>query len=237
MADRKCLIVDSMHPSLFPLLGDIGWQGDYEPEITPDQIKDRIGNYQGLIVRSKTIVNQSLLGDRPSIRFVARAGAGVDNLDLEFLSSRNISVVHAAEGNRDAVGEFTVGLLISLLRNIPKSNAEVSRFTWDREGNRGTEVMGKTIGLIGYGNMGRAFASRIAAFGCKVLAYDKYKSRFADNFCREATMEQIYAEADILSLHIPLSAETRMMVNADYLNRFAKNIVLLNTARGEIVRL
>jgi D-3-phosphoglycerate dehydrogenase / 2-oxoglutarate reductase len=237
MLSRKCLIVDPVHPSLFPLLGEIGWDVVYEPDLTREEIRERVKGFDGLIIRSKTIVNADLLGEEPTIRFVARAGAGVDNLDQEFLISKNIALVHAAEGNRDAVGEFTVGLLLSLLRNIPKSNREVGQFTWDREGNRGEEIMGKTIGLIGYGNMGKATAGRLAGFGCKILAYDKYKSRFADNSCREATMEDIYREADVLSLHIPLTNETRMMVDTAYLNRFAKNIVLINTARGEIVKL
>jgi D-3-phosphoglycerate dehydrogenase / 2-oxoglutarate reductase len=234
---RKCLIVDSMHESIFPLLSGIGWEGVYEPNLTADQIRTRLLGYEGLIIRSKTLVNESLLGESPTIRFVGRAGAGVDNLDLKFLASKNIAVIHAAEGNRDAVGEFAVGLLISLLRNIPKSHHEVSAFIWEREGNRGQEVMGKSISLIGYGNMGRAFARRLSGFGCKILAYDKYKTRFTDDFCTEATMEEIFAQSDVLSLHVPLTVETKAMVNRDYINRFAKNIIILNTARGEIVPL
>jgi len=234
---RKCLIVDPMHPSLFQLLAEIGWEPVYRPEVNADEIEQMARGCEGMIIRSKAIVNGELLGDNPTIRFVARAGAGMDNLDLKYLSSKNITVIHAAEGNRDAVAEFAVGLLISLLRNIPKANQEVAGFVWDREGNRGEEIMGKTIGIIGYGNMGRAFANRLTGFGCKVLAYDKYKSRFGDNFCREATMEDIYLESDVLSLHIPLTEETRLMVNSEYLKRFAKNIILVNTARGEIVSL
>jgi D-3-phosphoglycerate dehydrogenase len=153
------------------------------------------------------------------------------------LREKGIAVLHAAEGNRDAVGEFTVAALLSLLRNIPKADNEVRKNIWDREGNRGEELMGKTVGLIGYGNMGKAFAKRLSGFACKILAYDKYKKSFADDFCKEADMEAVYAESDILSLHIPLTAETRMMVNLDYLKRFRKNIILLNTARGELVPL
>lgn len=233
----KCLIVDSMHESLFPLLEKIGWEFEYKPEILREEIRQQHTGYDGMIIRSKTIVNRDLLGETPTIQFIGRAGAGIDNLDLDFLNAKKIAVIHAAEGNRDAVGEFTLGLLLSLLRNIPKANKEVSMFKWEREGNRGEEIMGKTISLIGYGNMGQAFARRLSGFGCKILAYDKYKSRFTDNFCAEARMEQIFSETDVLSLHIPLTTETRMMVNHDYLNRFVKNIVLINTARGEIVSL
>jgi D-3-phosphoglycerate dehydrogenase / 2-oxoglutarate reductase len=237
MPSKKCLIVDSMHASLFSLFEQTGWEIDYQPEITRSEIKKILHNYQGLIVRSKTQVDRDLLGESPSLRFVGRAGAGLDNLDQEFLKSKQIRVVHAAVGNRDAVGEFTVGLLLSLLRNIPKSDAEVRGMIWDREGNRGEEINGKTIGVIGYGNMGRSFAKRLSGFGCKILAYDKYKQGFGNEHCNEAQMDQIFREADVLSLHIPLTSETRNLVNADYIKRFQKNIILVNTARGEIVPL
>ena len=232
---KKCLIVDRMHESLFPMLKEIGWECDYKPELSRSEIKNIHHEYTGLIVRSKTQVDQDLLGDSPTIKFVGRAGAGLDNLDLEYLTRKKIQVLHAAEGNRDAVGEYTVGILLSLLRNISKADHEVRSFIWNREANRGMEIMDKTIGIIGYGNMGKAFAKRLSGFGCKVLAYDKYKTGYSDSFGEESNMERICQDADILSLHIPLTAETRKMVNHEYLTRFSKNIVLINTSRGEIV--
>ena len=235
MMKKKCLIVDRVHESLFPMLEEIGWEFDYKPDVSRAELKTIHEQYSGLIVRSKTQINQDLLGDTPTIKFVARAGAGLDNLDLEYLTRKKIHVLHAAEGNRDAVGEHTVGILLSLLRNISKADKEVRAFTWNREANRGAEIMGKTIGIIGYGNMGQGFAKRLSGFGCKVLAYDKYKTGFSDSVCEQADMDRIYGEVDILSLHIPLTLETRKMVNGDYLNRFSKNIVLINTSRGEIV--
>src|SRR5690606_18607707 len=171
----------------------------------------------------------------PTLRFVGRAGAGIDNLDLPYLVEKNIAVIHAAEGNRDAVGEFTVGALLSMLRNIPRAHQEVINGIWLRESNRGEEIMGKTIGIIGFGNMGQAFARRLTGFGCKILVYDKYKHGFTNEFWREADMRQIFEETDILSLHIPLTHETRAMVNTHYLSQFKKKIILVNTARGEIV--
>jgi D-3-phosphoglycerate dehydrogenase / 2-oxoglutarate reductase len=237
MTEKKCLIIDPMHSSLFNMLKEIGWQYDYLPDISRTEIKEKLAGYTGLIVRSKTQIDQDLLGENPTLKFIGRAGAGIDNLDLPFIQRKGISVFHAAEGNRDAVGEFTVGLLLSLMRNIPRADHEVKTGVWEREGNRGVEIMGKTIGIIGYGNMGKAFAKRLAGFGCKILAYDKYKTGFTDDYCYEADMENIYRQADILSLHIPLTDETRMMVNHTYLQRFKKNIILLNTARGEIVPL
>lgn len=232
---KKCLIVDHVHESLFPLLKEIGWEADYKPELSRSEFKKIHHEYSGLIVRSKTKIDRDLLGENPTLKFIGRAGAGLDNLDLEYLSEKKIHVLHAGEGNRDAVGEHTIGILLSLLRNISKADQEVRSFTWNREANRGSEIMDKTIGIIGYGNMGRAFAKRLSGFGCKVLAYDKYKTSFSDSFCEEADMNRIYQEVDILSLHIPLTAETQKMVNRDYLTRFSKNIVLINTSRGEIV--
>jgi D-3-phosphoglycerate dehydrogenase len=135
------------------------------------------------------------------------------------------------------VGEYAVGTLLSLLRNIPRADREVRNFIWNREASRGEEIMGKTIGIIGYGNMGQAFARKLSGFQCNVLAYDKYKSGFSDSFCREASMDRIAAESDILSLHIPLTPETRSLVTREYFNRFKKEIILINTARGEIVPL
>ena len=234
---KKCLVVDPMHESLFGMLEALGWQVDYHPSITRNEIRDRHTGYHGMIIRSKTVVDRDLLGERPTLRFVGRAGAGLDNVDQDYMAEKNIHVLHAAEGNRDAVGEFTVGALLSLLRNIPRANQEVINGVWLRESNRGAEIMGKTISIIGFGNMGQAFATRLAGFGCKILVYDKYKHGFTNEFWQEADMRQIYEETDILSLHIPLTDETRAMVNTTYLSQFKKKIILLNTARGEIIPL
>ena len=234
---KKCLVVDLMHDSLHGMLQAEGWQVDYHPTITRGEIREKHHGYHGMIIRSKTIVDRDLLGDHPTVRFIGRAGAGLDNLDLAYLAEKNIQVVHAAEGNRDAVGEFTVGALLSLLRHIPRAHQEVANGVWLRENNRGSEIMDKTIGIIGFGNMGQAFARRLTGFGCKILVYDKYKHGFTNEFWREADMDQIFAETDILSLHVPLTDETRAMVNIHYLSQFKKKIVLLNTARGEIIPL
>ncbi|HEY0742198.1 MAG TPA: NAD(P)-dependent oxidoreductase [Chryseosolibacter sp.] len=237
MKRKKCLIIDSMHPSLFSMLENIGWEYDYKPDISVNEIKTILPGYDGLIVRSKTTVDCDLLGNSPTVRFVGRAGAGVDNVDVDYLKEKNIQIIHAAEGNRDAVGEFTIGLLLALMRNIPRADNQVRNYVWDREGNRGEELNGKTVALIGYGNMGQAFAKRLTGFGCKVLAFDKYKSGYASIICEEVRMEMIFEQADILSLHIPLTAETRRMVDTHYLNCFKKSVIVLNTARGEIVSL
>ncbi len=237
MRKPVCLVIDSMHESLFEMMSEIGWDIDYKPDITREEVRQIHHNYQGLIVRSKTIIDRDLLGDSPTVKFIGRAGAGLDNLELDFLTAHGIHVVHASEGNRDAVGEFAVGGLLSLLRNIPRADKEVREKVWDREGNRGEEIMDKTIGIIGYGNMGQAFARRLSGFGCNVLAYDKYKINYSDQYARAVSLESIYSESDILSLHIPLTAETRNMVNSAFIERFRKEFILVNTARGEIVSL
>lgn len=232
-----CLVIDPMHESLFSMLEEIGWRVDYRPAITREEIKSLRDEYTGLIVRGKTFMDEDLLGTLTGIRFVARAGAGLDNLDLAYMTKKNIHVLHASEGNRDAVGEYAIGALLSLMRNIPRADAEVKDFIWKREENRGEEIMGKTIGIIGYGNMGQAFAKRLSGFGCNVLAFDKYKTGFTNQFCTEASMETVEREADILSLHIPLTEETKFLVGKNYFKRFKKRIILVNTARGEIVSL
>ncbi|MEO5980315.1 MAG: NAD(P)-dependent oxidoreductase [Chryseolinea sp.] len=233
----KCLVIDNMHESLFPMLTDIGWGYDYQPTITRDGVRSILHGYDGIIVRSKTIIDKDLLGDDPTIKFVGRAGAGLDILDLVYLASKGIYVLHASEGNRDAVGEFAVGGLLSLMRNIPRADQQVKEMIWNREMNRGEEIMGKTVGIIGYGNMGHAFAKRLRGFECTVLAFDKYRVSYEDSACKASEMTRVFEESDIVSLHIPLTPETRGMVNKEYLKSFKKRIILINTARGEIVSL
>jgi D-3-phosphoglycerate dehydrogenase / 2-oxoglutarate reductase len=234
---RQCLIIDPMHESIFEMLISMGWQGVDVSSKSIEEIKPIINSYDGLFVRTRTRIDQQLLGHAPSLKFIARAGAGQDNIDLDFLKKHNIPVVHASEGNRDAVGEHTLGILLSLLRNIPKTDAEVRSGIWLREENRGTELMGKTVGIIGYGNMGQAFAKRLSGFECGVLAYDKYKKGFSDKYAKEVSLDELYERTDILSLHVPLTSETLGMVSNEFLQRFTKPVILINTARGEIAQL
>lgn len=234
---KRCLIVDEMHPGLEELLGEAGWEAIYKPGITREEIRKELGSVSGLIVRSKVVVDRELIHHNTHLKFIARAGAGLDNIDLEAAQEAGITVLHAAEGNKDAVGEFTIGLLLSLLRNIPRADREVRDRIWHREENRGTELSGLTVGVIGYGNMGKAFVSRLKAFQCKILVYDKYLTGFGSEDVKECTLEKLQKQADVISLHIPLTNETRGMVSVEFLKKNRNPVFLLNTSRGEIVPL
>lgn len=231
------LIADEMHPSLFAMLDKAGYIYDYQPTISRAELLESLAPYAGLIIRSKTRVDEEMLNRATNLRFIGRAGAGLDLIDLDAAERRGIAVFHAGEGNRDAVAEQTVGMLLALLANILKADHEVRQGIWDREGNRGYELGSLTVGLIGYGNNGHATARRLSGFGCRVLAYDKFLSDYGNAFAEEAKLPQLMAEADILSLHVPLTDDTRMLVDDEFINRVAKPFYLVNISRGEIASL
>lgn len=228
------MIVDKMHDSIVPLLEGINLRVDYRPDISRQEIIDIIRNYSGLVIRSKTTVDDQLLESANKLEFVARAGAGIDKLDVPAIESRGIKILNAAEGNRDALAEHTVGMLLGLLNNIVKSDREIREGVWARESNRGYELNQMTVGIVGYGHMGQAFAQRLKAFGCRVISYDLYKKGFADDYCEEVDEQKLFDESDVLSLHVPLLSENKGIFNEAYFNRFKKNIYFLNTARGEL---
>ena len=229
------LIVDEMHPGIVTGLHKLGFAADYRPDIRRKEILETIGEYTGLIIRSKTDADLELLEKASSLRFIARAGAGTDKIDEDSCAARNIIILNAPEGNQDALAEHAVGMLLALLNHMHTADRQVRNYQWDREKNRGYEIHSKTVGIIGYGHMGGALAKRLSGFSCQVLAYDKYKTAFGDIYCREASMQEIFDQADILSLHVPLTPETRGYYNGRFFSRFSKNIWLLNTARGEIL--
>jgi len=234
---KNILIIDEMHPSIVPGLEKIGLTPDYKPVITRTEVLEIIENYEGLIVRSKTDADIELLDKAINLKYIARAGAGKDKIDVDYCESKGILIMNAPEGNRDALGEHALGILLSLINKIHTSDREVRDYTWDREGNRGYEINGRTVGIIGYGNMGGAFARRLSGFGCRVLAYDKYKSAYGDQFAEEASLEDIFNLTDILSLHVPLTEETNRLYDYDFFQNFKKDILLVNTARGKVLPL
>jgi len=231
----KVLIIDEMHLSILDLLEKEGFQVTYAPKITRAEILDQVSEYEGLIIRSKTPMDRELLEKATRLKFIGRAGAGLDQIDLDYLADRGVKLFHAAKGNRDAVAEHAIGGLLALFNHIPKADQEVRKGIWDREGNRGHELMGKTVGIFGYGNMGSAFAKRLKGFGVQILAYDKYKVDFGTETVQEVMWEKVKAEADILSIHVPLTSETRNFFTLEELKGFAKPFWLVNTARGEVI--
>jgi D-3-phosphoglycerate dehydrogenase len=234
---KTCLIIDLMHESIIPMLAEIGWQADYRPAIRRDEIMRIIHQYQGLIVRSKTEIDREIIDRAVQLRWIGRAGAGLDQLDVAALDEKGIRIVNAPEGNRDALGEHAITILLTLLNKVHIADRDIRRGVWDREAMRGSELMGKTVSIIGYGHMGQAFARRLQGFSVEVLAYDKYIESYGNEFAREATMKEVFEKTDILSLHVPLTDETRFMLDHAYLNKFRKDIYLLNTARGKNISL
>lgn len=233
----KILIIDEVHDSIHELFSNTDFELDYQPQISREEVINLQEQYGGMIVRSKTSVDEGLLKNQSKLRFVARPGAGLDTFDLEYLASRNIEVISAPRGNRDALGEHALAMLLSIANNLRKGDIEVRNGIWDRAGNRGFEINGKVVAILGYGNMGSAFAQKLSGFGCEVIAYDKYKKNYSDQYVRETDMTEVFERADIYSLHVPLTDETRDLVNAEYLQQFRKEIVLINAARGPIVPL
>ncbi|WP_144603758.1 2-hydroxyacid dehydrogenase [Algoriphagus algorifonticola] len=231
----KILIIDEMHLSIIDLLENEGHQVDYEPKISRAEILAKVADYHGLVIRSKTPMDRELLEKASQLQFIARAGAGLDQIDLEYLVERGIKLFHAAKGNRDAVAEHAIGGLLALFNHVIKADFEVRKGIWDREGNRGHELKGKTVGIMGYGNMGSQFAKRLKGFGVRVMAYDKYKLGFGSEEVEEVIWEKVKAESDVLSLHIPLTSETRNFFTYEELKSFSKPFWLINTARGEVI--
>ncbi len=199
------------------------------------EVLTKIAHYDGVIIRSRYQLGREFLDAATNLKVIGRAGAGMENIDVAYAESKGIRCVHAPEGNRIAVGEHALGMLLSLMNNFRRADNEVRTGIWKREENRGVELTGKTVGIIGYGNMGSAFAKVLRGFEVKILAYDKYKKDFGDEFVTESTPEEIFANADVLSLHIPLTEETKGMVSDAYLNSFSKNIWFINTSRGQVV--
>jgi D-3-phosphoglycerate dehydrogenase len=233
---NNILIVDDIHPIFMEMAAAKGYHCDYKPLIKADEAMQIIGGYAGLVIRSKFKVDKQVLDAATNLRFVARAGAGMDNINEAYAAEKGISLINAPEGNSDAVGEHAVGLLLSLMNNLNKGDAEIRNGSWQREANRGYELKGKTVGIIGYGHMGHSFARKLSGFQVDVIAYDKYKTGFSDRYAREVSMEDIVKHSDVLSLHIPLTPETNGLVDDEYLFHFKKPIFLINTARGKAVK-
>jgi D-3-phosphoglycerate dehydrogenase len=232
---KKILFLDSNHPVMLETLRGNGFICDEDYTSNKTEVLVKIPAYHGVIIRSRFKLDQEFLDAATSLQVIGRAGAGMENIDVAYAESKGIRCVHAPEGNRVAVAEHALGMILSLMNNFRRADNEVRGGIWKREENRGTELTGKTVGIIGYGNMGSAFAKVLRGFDVRILAYDKYKSGYGDEYVTEASQEEIFREADVVSLHVPLTNETRGLVNAVFLSLFAKPIWLINTSRGPVV--
>lgn len=235
LATKKILITESSDSLLVDGLTALGYECRYDPGISQSMVHQIIQEFTGLIVATRIVVNKELLDAAGQLRFVARAGSGMENIDTEYARSKNVVCINSPEGNSNSVGEHALGLLLAFFHNITKSNAELQQSKWLVEENRVHELEGRTVGIIGYGNTGKSFAKKISSMGMNVLAYDKYLRVFSDQYARETTMKHLFDEAEIISLHLPLTLETLHLVDKDFLLQFSRKIFLINTSRGKIV--
>lgn len=231
------LIIDPFPKSLLNSLQSLPLTLGYHPEVAPEEVPALLAGQQVLLLNSKVRVDEALAANAPELRLVIRAGVGMDHIAVEALAARGIRAVNTPGANAVAVAEQAMGMLLSLRHWVLRANRQVKQFEWKRAENRGHEIHGKTVGIIGYGHTGSAFGERLRGFGCRVLAYDKYKTAFGTDWVEEASMEQLFAEAEIISLHVPLTTETHALVDEAFLERFRHPITLLNLARGPVVKL
>ena len=233
---KKVFFLDTVHPILSERLTQ---SGEYEcieaHDWTREQCETQLQDAFGLVIRSRFTLDESFLQFIPNLQFIARSGAGMENIDEAYCSKRGIQLHNAPEGNRNAVGEHALGMLLSMMNKIHTANRDVKNGTWDREGNRGVELDGKTVGIIGFGNNGKAFAKKLRGFDITLLAYDKYKTGFGDDFVIEATLEALLRKSDVISFHIPQNEETIHFANQEFFDALGKPIYLLNLSRGKIV--
>lgn len=230
----KILHIDSNHPTLWEQLEQAGFTNEADYTGTKEEIEAKITGYNGIVIRSRFTIDKIFLDKAVNLQFIARVGAGLESIDCGYAEQKGIHLIAAPEGNRNAVGEQALGMLLSLFNNFNKADMEIREGKWIREGNRGYELDGKTVGIIGYGNMGKAFAKKLRGFDAEVLCYD-IKPMAGDANAKQVTLEELQQKADVVSLHTPWTPETDKMVNTGFINAFAKPFWLVNTARGKSV--
>ncbi|MBQ7280118.1 MAG: hypothetical protein IJR13_05270 [Bacteroidales bacterium] len=232
---KRILLTDDTHEVLQQRLREAGFDVDIDCSLDYDGLVSVVDGYDAIVVRSKVVIDRAFIDHCHRLRCIARVGAGMETIDVDYAEQRGIRCLNSPEGNRQAVGEHAVGLLLSLMDNIARADAEVRRGMWQREANRGVELCGRTVGIIGFGNMGSSFARCLSGFGCRILAYDKYKRCYAPDHVEEVSLCALQREADIVSFHVPLTDETRHMADSSFFSSFANPIYLLNTSRGAVV--
>ena len=230
----KILHLDTNHPLLWEQLEKAGFINEADYTSTKEEVESKIENYHGIVIRSRFKIDKTFIDKAKNLQFIARVGAGLESIDCEYAESKNIKLIAAPEGNASAVGEHALGMLLSLFNKLNTADKEVKSGQWNRESNRGTELDGKTVGIIGYGNMGKSFAKKLRGFEVDVLCYD-ILSNVADSNAKQVPLQEIQQKADVLSLHIPWTPETDKMVNTSFINQFSKPFWFINTARGKSV--
>jgi len=232
--DTKILHIDSNHNLLWEQLEQAGFQNEADFTTSKEAIEAKIQNYQGIVIRSRFKIDKTFLDKATNLKFIARVGAGLESIDCEYANSKNIHLIATPEGNRTAVGEHAIGILLSLMNKLNRADRLVREGKWIREGNRGFELEGKTVGIIGYGNMGKSFAKKLKGFDVEVLCYDILPN-VGDENATQVSLKELQANADVLSLHIPWTPETDKLVNSKFINAFVKPFWFINTSRGKNV--
>lgn len=230
----KILHIDSNHPLLWEQLEKAGFHNEADFTSSKEAIEAKIENYHGIVIRSRFKIDKTFIDKASNLKFIARVGAGLESIDCEYANSKNIQLIAAPEGNKNAVGEHALGMLLSIMNKLNRADRLVREGKWIREGNRGFELEGKTIGLIGYGNMGKSFAKKLKGFDVNVLFYD-IQDNVSDENAKQVSLKELQANADVLSLHIPWTQETDKLVNSEFINAFAKPFWFINTSRGKNV--
>ena len=230
----KVLHLDKNHPLILEQLQELGFTNEEDYTSSKEEILEKIDAYDGIIIRSRFKLDQAFLSVAKNLKFIGRLGAGLENIDTEFASAQGIKLFSAPEGNRNAVGEHALGMLLSLFNKLNKADREVRNGKWLREENRGVELEGKTLGIIGYGNMGKSFAKKLQGFDVEVLCYD-IQENVGDQFAKQVNLEEFQQNVEVLSLHTPLTETTNNMVDAKFINSFKNNFWFINTGRGQSV--
>ena len=230
----KILHIDKNHPLMLSQLAAQGFENYEDYSSSKSEIEAKIADYDGIIIRSRFPIDKTFLDKATRLRFIGRVGAGLENIDVSYAERKGISLIAAPEGNRNAVGEHALGMLLALLNKLKKANNEVKKGLWLREENRGWELDGKTVGIIGYGNMGKSFAKKLRGFDCQVVCYDILPNK-GDELARQVTLVDFFRQVDVVSLHTPQTPQTVGMINESFINSFAKSFWFLNTARGKSV--